>query len=188
MDLSGFILSRGVTHASEREPKAVPDLLDRLPLQPVSLAEDTGYSEGSLRELLEQRNVTAYIPTHTRHETSMVSTGEVVYQGDHLVCPEGKILRRRSYHKRSLSYQYMARQQDCQACPVKDMCLPLKRKRRCFTLTMYYPEYLRAKERNRTPAYRWKHRRRQTIVGGVFASPYRLSWAKSRLLRLWKVD
>ena len=32
VDLGGFILSRGVTHASERESKAVPDLLDRLPL------------------------------------------------------------------------------------------------------------------------------------------------------------
>ena len=38
VDLGGFILSRGVTHASERESKAVPDLLDRLPLPPVSLA------------------------------------------------------------------------------------------------------------------------------------------------------
>ena len=37
---------QGVTHASERESKAVPDLLERLPLMPVSLAGDTGYSEG----------------------------------------------------------------------------------------------------------------------------------------------
>ena len=188
VDLGGFILSRGVTHASERESKAVPDLLDRLPLQPVSLAADTGYSEGSLRELLEQRNVTAYIPIHTRHETSMVCTGEFVYQGDHLVCPQDKILRRGTFHERSRTYQYVARQTDCQACPVKEACLPPKQKRRYFTLTMYYPEYLRAKERNRTPAYRRERRRRQTIVEGVFASPDRLSWAGSRLRRLWKVD
>ena len=38
----------------------------------------------------------------------------------------------------------MARQKDCQSCPVKDSCLPAKQKRRYFTLTMYYPEYLKA--------------------------------------------
>ena len=38
VDLGGFIVSRGVTHASEGEWKAVPDLLERLPLPPISLA------------------------------------------------------------------------------------------------------------------------------------------------------
>ena len=31
-----------------------------------SLAADTGYSEGSLRELLEKKNIGAYIPIHPR--------------------------------------------------------------------------------------------------------------------------
>ncbi len=188
VDRGGFILSRGVTHASERESKAVAALIEKLPLQPVSLAGDSGYSDGRLRQLLEERNITAYIPIHTRHETSMVSTGEFVYHGDHLVCPEGKILRRGSFHKGSRTYQYVARQKDCQACPVKESCLPPKQKRRYFTLTMYYPEYLRARERNRTEAYRQEIRRRQTIAEGIFASLDRLSWTRTRLRGLWKVD
>lgn len=61
MDLGGFILSRGVTHASERESKAVTGLQEGLPLQSVSLAGDTGYSDGRLRYLLEERDITAYI-------------------------------------------------------------------------------------------------------------------------------
>ena len=188
VDRGGFILSRGVTHASERESKAVPDLLERLPLQPVSLAGDTGYSEGKLRQLLEERNITAYIPIHPRHETSMVSTGEFAYHGDHLTCPQGKILRRSSFHKGSRTYQYVARQKDCQDCPVKEVCLPPKQKRRYFGLTMFYPEYLRATERNQTEAYWRERRRRQTIAEGTFASLDRLSWAQTRLRGLWKVD
>ena len=82
----------------------------------------------------------------------------------------------------------MARQKDCQACPVKEVCLPPKQKRRYFTLTMYYPEYLRAKERNQTEAYRQELHRRQTIAEGTFASLDRLSWARTRLRGLWKVD
>ena len=93
VDLGGFILSRGVTHASEGEWKAVPDLLEGLPLQPISLAGDTGYNVGKLRQLLEERDIAAYIPIHPIQETSMVSRGGFVYHGDRLVCPQGKILR-----------------------------------------------------------------------------------------------
>ena len=188
VDLGGFILSRGVTHASERESKAVPPLLDRLPLEPVSLAADTGYSEGSVRELLEERNITAYIPIHPRQETSMVSTGDFTWHVDHLICPQGKILRRGTFHKRSCTYEYVARQKDCQACPIKDNCLPTKQKRRFFSLTIYHPVYLRARERNRTPAYRRERRRRMAVAEGIFASLGRLSWARSRLRSLGKVD
>ena len=118
----------------------------------------------------------------------MVAKGDFAYHGDHLICPQGKILRRKSMHRRSSSYQYVARQKDCQSCPVKDTCLPPKQKRRYFTLTMYYPEFLRAKERNRTAAYRRERRRRQTIAEGTFASLDRLIGARSRLQGLWKVD
>ena len=62
VDLGGFILSRGVTHASEGEWKALLELLEKLPLKPVSLAADTAYSVGQLRELLEEKGITAYIP------------------------------------------------------------------------------------------------------------------------------
>ena len=81
-------MSRGVTHVSKRESKAVSGLIEKLPLLPVSLPGDIGYSDGRLRQLLEKRNITAYIPIHTSHETSMVSTGQFVYHGDHLVCPQ----------------------------------------------------------------------------------------------------
>ena len=188
VDLGGFILSRGVTHASERESKAVPDLLDRLPLPPVSLAGDTGYSEGSLRELLEERNITAYIPIHTKQENSMVAKGDFVYHGDHLICPQGKVLRWSAFQQRTHTYQYVVRTKDCQACPVKDTCLPPRQKRRFFSLTMYHPLYWRARERNRTATYRRERRRRQTIAEGTFASLDLLGWEKSQLRGLWKVD
>ena len=117
VDWGGFSVSGGVTHASERESKAVPDLLERLPLQPVSLAGDTGYSEGRLRQLLEERNITAYIPIHTKQENSMVSRGDFVYHGDHLTYPQGKVLRRSALQQRTHTYQYVARQQDVRPVP-----------------------------------------------------------------------
>ena len=104
----------------------------------------------------------------------MVSKGDFVYHGDHLICPQGKVLRRGAFQRRSHTYQYVARQKDCQACPTRQ-------KRRYFSLTMYHPLYRRARERNRTAAYRRERRRRQTIAEGTFASLDRLGWDKSRL-------
>ena len=48
-------------------------------MPPVWLATDTGYSEGSLSELLEERDITDYIPTDTKQENSMTVKGEFVY-------------------------------------------------------------------------------------------------------------
>ena len=118
----------------------------------------------------------------------MVAKGDFADHGDHLICPQDKILRRKSMHRRSSSYQYMARQRDCQACPIKDTCLPRGHKQRNLSLTMYHPLYQRARERNRTEGYRRERRRRQTIAEGTFASLDRLNWARSRLQGLWNVD
>ncbi len=59
----------------------------------MSLAGDTGYSDGRLRHQLEDRDITAYIPVHPKQETSMVSSGDFTYHADHLICPQGKTLR-----------------------------------------------------------------------------------------------
>ena len=105
-----------------------------------------------------------------------------------MACPQGKVLNRVGYHRRNASYQYVARQKDCQACPVKGERLPPQQKRRCLGLTIRYPLHLEAQERNQTPAHRREMARRRTIVEGIFASLDRLGWAKSRLRGLWKVD
>ena len=188
VDRGGFILARGVTHASEGEWKALPALLERLPIKPLSLAADTAYSVGQLRELLEEKDITAYIPIHPIQETNMVSKGDFIYHGDHLICPRGKLLRRSAFMRRDRAYRYVAHQEDCQACPVKAQCLPPNQKRRYVALSMHHPLLLRARERNKTEAYRRERRRRQTIAEGTFASLDRLSWARSRLRGLWKVD
>ncbi len=187
-DRGGFILARGITHASIGEWKAVPQLLERLPLQPVSLTGDTGYSAGKLRQLLEQRNITAYIPIHPIQESNIVSTRDFDYQGHHLVCPQSKILNRGRFHNRDGVYQYVARQKDCQACPIKADCLSPGQKRRHIGLTMYHPLYLKARERNGTAAYHRERISRRIVAAGTFASLDRLGWAKSRLRGLWKVD
>ena len=113
---------------------------------------------------------------------------DFTYPGDHLICPQGKILRRGAYHKRQRYHHYVARRKDCQACPIKDNCLPPGQKRRFIGVTINHPEYPRARERNRIAAYRRERVRCRTVMEGTFASLDRLGWEKSRLRGLWRVD
>ncbi len=147
MDLGGFIVARGVTHASQGEWKAIPQLLEKLPIHPVSLTMDTGYSAGELRQLLEDRGIKAYIPLRPIQKDSVVGPGGFVYHGDWLVCPQGKELHRRGFNQKEQRYMYTARREDWQACPIKDDCLPPRQKRRYVSLTRYYPMTPLAREK-----------------------------------------
>ena len=188
VDRGGFILGRKVTYSSEGEWKAVDQMLGQLPVKPATFAADTSYSAGRLRSHLEELGITAYIPVHPNHEANMVAKGGFVYRGDHLLCPQGKPLRISAFLKRDMAYQYVARQHDCQRCPLKAECLPPNQKRRYVALSMYHPVFLRARERNRTSAYVREMKSRQTIAEGTFASLDRLGWARCRLRGLSKVD
>ena len=111
----------------------------------------------------------------------MVAKGDFNYRGDHLICPQGKTLRRSALQKRDRAYQYGAHQKDCQASPVKAQCLSPNQKRRYVALSMYHSLLLRARKCNQTSAFHREKKRRQTIAEGTFASLDRLGWARTRL-------
>ena len=118
----------------------------------------------------------------------MVSKEGFTYQGDHLLCPEGKRLNRGGYYKGERIFRYVASREDCQQCPIKAECLPPGRRRRHVELSIYHPVFLRAKERNAGRAYQREMLKRRTTAEGVFASLDRLGWARSRLRGLWKAN
>ena len=188
MERGGFIVARRATHASEGEWKAVDGMLRQLPVKPETFAADTAYTAGILRNRLDDMGITAYIPFHPNQTRNMVAKGGFDYRGDHLVCPQGKVLRRSAFMKRDRAYQYVARQHDCQRCPIKTECLPPGQMRRYVALSIFHPLHLEAKKRNEGEAYETEMLRRKTIAEGVFASQDRLGWARSRLRGLWKVD
>ena len=188
MERGGFIVARKATHASGGDWRALIEILPQLPISPESLAADTGYNDGRLRKHLNDLGITAYIPIHPNQERNMVEKGGFDYRGDHLVCPEGKVLRRGAYMKKDRRYMYVARQKDCQQCPVKADCLPPGQKRRYISLSRYHHLYLEAKEKNKDTAFQKQMSIRRTTAEGVFAAQDRLGWARSRLRGLRKVD
>ena len=51
-------------------------------MRAVSLAGDAGYNVGQLWQLLEERNITAYIPIHPIQETNMVARGVFAFHSE----------------------------------------------------------------------------------------------------------
>ena len=188
VERGGFIVARTATHASVGEWKAVDGMLKQLPVKPETFTADAAYRAGHLRKQLDDMGIVAYIPFHPNQLRNMVAKGGFDYRGDHQVCPQGKVLRRSALLKQARTHQYVARQYDCQRCPIKTDCLPPGQMRRYVALSIYHSLHLEAKERNEGEAYETEMLRRKTIAEGVFASQDRLGWARSRLRGLWKVD
>jgi len=188
VDGGGFILARSVAHASEGDWKAIPKLLEEVPIKPESLTADSSYSVGELRKHLQDQNVTDYIPIHSKQKNGIAVRQGFKYHEDYLICPEGKKLKRSTFYPQDNTFKYKASRKDCRACPKKATCLPPSEKGRCVKVSAYYPEFQRATELNKTLAYEEEIRKRKTIVEGIFACQDRLGWARCKLRSLWKVD
>jgi transposase len=86
VDQGGFIVTRSVGYASEAEWKAIPRLLDELPVRPESLTADSSYSGGELRKYLRDHNITAYIPFSPIQKRGIASRRDFEYHEEYLFC------------------------------------------------------------------------------------------------------
>lgn len=190
VDKSGFILARGVTPGTASDPEGAEALVNRLPLGPESMAGDAGYRAGGFRCFLRRRHITPYIPLNPNQEAeaNVALTHGFVYHGDHVVCPQGKTLKRAGFQDGDASLQYLALQADCQACPSKGKCLSDKEKRKHVRVSRYEYEFRRARRLNSTVRYQREMRRRTTAMEGVFASLDRLAWDEARFWGTEKLD
>ncbi len=190
VDGNGFILSRRLTHSSIREWKAVKGLLRELPFEPESFTADAGYSVGSLREHFDSQGIPSYIPFNpTQIRKGVVYQGLFAYHGDHLVCPQGKVLKRNpNINRNTNNYQYVALQRDCQACPIKTGCLQKNQLPRSVAVSPHYEAIARARKRNATPTYLAHKNARSHLAEGTFAHLDQLGFRRARMRGLKKVD
>ena len=86
------------------------------------------------------------------------------------------------------SYQFVALQRDCQACPIKTGCLQKNQLRRSVGVSPHYEAIARARKRNATPTYLAHKKARSHVVEGVFAHLDQLGFRRARVRGLHKVD
>ena len=82
----------------------------------------------------------------------------------------------------------MARQRDCQACPIKEGCLTPKQLRRTVGVSPRFEAIQRARRRNETPIYKDRIRARSHLAEGVFAHLDQLGFRRARMRGMHKVD
>ena len=115
-------------------------------------------------------------------------SGAFQFHGDHLTCQAGKVLYQTGFPYSDGGVMFIAPPGECAVCPLRQMCLPPKQKRRQVQLSRYQDEFRRARRLNETIRYQREMRRRQTVVEGVFARLDRLGWDRARLRGKDKVD
>lgn len=135
-------------------------------LKPESLGADKGYTAGEFLHNVINENIQPHIPIfeYQRHNhKGIYSREEFKYDTtkDIVICPEGKELKYWGIQKPSRQQVYRARTKDCKICSKKHECT--KDRARSIGYHIYEESINKAKDLNKTPAYRISQRMRKRI-------------------------
>jgi len=133
---------------------------------PESLGADKGYATGEFINNLINENIRPHIPIfeYQRHNHKGIYTRELFTYDEAngiYLCPEGKEMRYWGIHKRSRQHVYRARTKDCRVCMKKHECT--RDRARSVGFHIYEDSIKKAKELNKTKAYRISQRMRKRI-------------------------
>lgn len=156
--------------AHEKMIALIDEQVDNHGLKIDEVSADSEYSAGSVRESLEKRSISAYIPLRERgnkHGPDMFRYEDFKYdkERDLVVCPTGKTLhfmRERIAPGRSARV-YRSYKKDCKKCSFLTKCATSKHVYRTIDISSYYDVIERAELRNKTRRY--KEAARLRIIG-----------------------
>lgn len=137
-----------------------------------NLAADTAYSSGENYALLEEMNISAFIPAHGTYKGGPEGF-TYVREGDYYLCPNNKKVTFRKVRvekKNDIKKRiYLTTRKDCKDCPFKESCIGKSHERR-IDITFYKDEYERAIARVNSKQGRYIKAKRQSTVEPVFGS------------------
>lgn len=133
---------------------------------PESIGADKGYATGGFINNIINENIQPHIPIfeYQRHNHKGIYTrGAFTYdeENDIYLCPEGKKMRYWGIQRHSRQHVYRARKKDCRVCTKKHACT--KDSARSVGFHIYEDAINKAKELNKTNAYRISQRMRKRI-------------------------
>lgn len=131
---------------------------------------DAGFSSGENYKYLEDVNIEGFIPLHGQYEGTREG---FTYEPEHdrWKCRNGKYVtfRKIKYQKDQPEKHYLTTRLDCKGCPYAKECLGKSKEKR-IRITLYKPEYERAKERVESMKGRIMKKKRQSTVEPVFGT------------------
>lgn len=151
-DARGVVLDVEVTTGEANEGDHLLGGLDRAAELTGSTASvvtaDAGYAYAKVFAGLEEREVTAVIPTKAEPIRSKVPLRRFRYDAHHdvLKCPRGKILRPKKA-KIAHGRFFSSKVRDCKGCDLAALCLSPSRATKAVVIVHDYPALLRARRR-----------------------------------------
>jgi len=149
------------------------DTIERLDQNKLScnkLLADAGFSSGENYQILEHKNIEAFIPLHGTYQSHR---GDFKYDGRRkgFICPKGQVLKARytkSDHGRK-QVAYTSSKKICNHCPLRNQCVNTKGIKVIMS-TMYKPQYERMIKRLNSKIGKESYALRMQTVEPVFGS------------------
>ena len=131
---------------------------------------DSHYGTSELYNYLDQKGITAVIkPRRTRNRPGFLTIEDFKYDDkrDCYICPQGEILKLKTYQHTVHRKTYLADKEACRNCPIRDKCTTSKRQGRL--LTRFIDDHFEEAERVvKTNLVKTLLGQRQSIIEGVF--------------------
>jgi transposase len=142
-------------------------------LQMEELLADTGYSSGKALQVLEDNNITGYIPNHGRYKAER--EGFTYHgQGDYYQCHQGVRLpfkyATKAYKYTSATKVYSSSAKDCARCPFKPYCIGAKYSFKQISVTTDKALYDKMHERMQSAKARVMSKKRSSTVEPVLGT------------------
>jgi transposase len=131
---------------------------------------DSHYGISELYNYLDQKGIGAVIkPRRTKNRPGFFTIDDFKYDSDKdcYICPQGKVLRLKTYQHTLHRKNYVADKKACQECPLRDRCTTSKKQGRL--LTRFIDDHFEEAERMVGSSLgRYLLRQRQIVIEGVF--------------------
>lgn len=164
-------------HADKKDSQCLPQLIEGLKenLLPEGLIveqilADTGYSSGAALKVLEQNNITGYIPNFGQYKYER--EGFTYHkEGDHYTCVENKkiVFKKIKVNNGYTIREYRSSRKDCADCPLRSTCIG-KSFEKSIRETADKPYYDKMHERLKSSYARKMKKLRQSTVEPVLGT------------------
>lgn len=141
-------------------------------------AADAAYDFPLAHRVLEDMGIDFCVVPHRTHDRTEAELKRADFAYDEArdlyLCPNGKELRPKNLHRSAsgLTWEYLAKREDCESCPLREKCLRENDRRRARKLEDSYfrPSVQRHLKKQNDPEYRAALLKRQIWCEGSFAA------------------
>jgi transposase len=181
---NGIIVDVTVTpgNVNDSEPylAQLEHIKDATGLVVESVAADSGYDTSLIHKVLEEQEITVFMPKKDFGGGKKVEfvKDDFVYDetADTFACPNGCKLTLRCVQRgeSTVTREYRAETKDCKNCPQREKCLAPSQKSRKLQVNIFEGVYQKHHENDGSPEYRSALKARQVWCEGTFAAQKRV--------------